>query len=80
MKSFAIKALGLLALGLILNVAGVLLLALAFKWLWNISLPAVLHISYLTYLQSLGLLGLVFVVGLVARGASIEMNKTTTDL
>ena len=79
MNSFTIKMFGLFALALTLNFAGVLLLALAFKWLWNISLPPVFHISCLTYLQSLGLLGLVYVVGLVARGASIEMKKTTTD-
>lgn len=76
MKSAIIK---IIALAIVASTAGILSLALLFWWFWNISLPPVFHISCLTYLQSLGLLGLVFVVGLVVRGAKFEMNQTTTD-
>jgi hypothetical protein len=79
MKSFAIKALGLFALSLTLHVAGVLLLALPFKWLWNASLTPVFLISRLTYLQSVGLIGLVAIVRLVVVGGEINMKLIEHD-
>jgi hypothetical protein len=79
MKLFAIKALGILALALTLNVAGVLLLALPLEWVWKTSLVPVFALPPINYLQSVGLLGLAAIVRLVVVGGGIDFKFTQHD-
>jgi hypothetical protein len=64
--------LALFSVSLPVNAALVLLAALPFKWLWNVTLPAIFSLPHLDYVQSAGLLGLIAIVQITVKGVEIR--------
>lgn len=66
-----ISVLGFGGSALALKALMVLIMALLFQWLWNTTLPPLLQVPVVSYVQAAKLLGIVAVAQTVAQGGKI---------
>lgn len=68
----------MIGLTLLFSAVSVTCLSGLFQWAWNTVLPELFGLPHLGYLQSVGVLTLITIIGLVAKGSSIRFTHRTT--
>jgi len=68
----------MIGLTLLFSVVSVTCLSRLFQWAWNTVLPELFGLPRLGYLQAVGLLTLITIVGFLGKGSSIRFTHRTT--
>jgi hypothetical protein len=68
----------MIGLTLLFSAVSVTCLSGLFQWSWNIVLPELFGLPRIGYLQSVGVLALITILGLVGKGSSIRFTHRTT--
>ncbi len=68
----------MIGLTLLFSVVSVTCLARLFQWAWNTVLPELFGLPRIGYLHSVGLLTLITIVSLVAKGGSAKVTYRTS--
>jgi len=68
----------MIGLTLLFSVVSVTCLSGLFQWAWNTVFPELFGLPHISYLQSVGLLTLITILGLVGKGSSIRFTHRTT--
>lgn len=68
----------MIVLALLFSVVSVTCLSRLFQWAWNTVLPELFGLPRIGYLQAIGVLTLITIVGLVAKGSSFRITHRTS--
>ena len=78
MKENVILISKMISLTLLFSSVSVIGLSRLFEWAWNTVLPELFGLPRIGYLQAVGVLTLITIVGLVSKGSSFRVTHRTT--